>query len=62
MKLSRLVFTSAIKKQSYAVTVTVDTKNLVLGESGATFGSVIWSNGGRYVVRSSVVVTQIDPF
>ncbi|VVB10297.1 unnamed protein product [Arabis nemorensis] len=61
VKPSRLVFTSAVKKRSYAVTVTVDTKNLVLGESGAAFGSVTWSDGGRHVVRSSVVVTQIYP-
>ncbi|CAE5984976.1 unnamed protein product [Arabidopsis arenosa] len=61
VKPSRLVFTSTIKKRSYAVTVTVDTKSFVLGESGAAFGSVTWFDGGRHVVRSSVVVTQIDP-
>ncbi|CAH8262706.1 unnamed protein product [Arabidopsis lyrata] len=61
VKPSMLVFTSTIKKRSYAVTVTVDTKSLVLGETGAAFGSVTWFDGGRHVVRSSVVVTQIDP-
>lgn len=60
VKPPRLVFTSAVKRRSYAVTVTVDTRNVVLGETGAVFGSVTWFDGGKHVVRSPVVVTQMD--
>ncbi|XP_010530892.1 PREDICTED: subtilisin-like protease SBT1.6 [Tarenaya hassleriana] len=58
---SRLAFSQAVKKRSYLVTVTVNTRNMVVGESGAVFGSVTWSDGGKHAVRSPVVVTQIDP-
>ena len=57
---SRLVFTEAVKKQSFVVTVTADTRNLRVGPSGAAFGSLSWSDG-KHVVRSPVVVTQIEP-
>ncbi|CAF2032260.1 unnamed protein product [Brassica napus] len=60
VKPPRLVFSSAVKRRSYAVTVTVDTRNVVLGETGAAFGSVTWFDGGKHVVRSPVVVTQLD--
>ncbi|KAJ8767052.1 hypothetical protein K2173_012564 [Erythroxylum novogranatense] len=56
----KLVFTPAVKKRSFIVTVTADTKNLVLGDTGAAFGSISWSDG-KHVVRSPVVVTQFDP-
>lgn len=60
VKPPRLVFTSAVKRRSYAVTVTVNTRNVVLGETGAVFGSVTWFDGGKHVVRSPIVVTQMD--
>ncbi|KAL1215690.1 Subtilisin-like protease SBT1.6 [Cardamine amara subsp. amara] len=61
VKPPRLVFSSAVKRRSYAVTVTVDPRNMVLGETGAVFGSVTWFDGGKHVVRSPVVVTQMNP-
>ncbi|KAL7002561.1 hypothetical protein U1Q18_003713 [Sarracenia purpurea var. burkii] len=57
---SKLVFSEGVKQLSYAVTVTVDKKNLVLDDSGAVFGSISWLDG-KHVVRSPIVVTQIDP-
>lgn len=60
VKPSKLVFTEAVKERSYLVTVAVDRKNLVLGESGGAFGSLYWSDG-KHVVRSPIVVTQMDP-
>ncbi|KAK9941603.1 hypothetical protein M0R45_007305 [Rubus argutus] len=60
VKPSKLVFTEAVNKRSYLVTVAVDGKNLVLGESGGVFGSLYWSDG-RHAVRSPIVVTQMDP-
>lgn len=60
VKPSKLFFSQQVRKQSYAVTVTVDSKNLVLGESGAVFGSLKWLDG-KHVVRSPIVVTQLNP-
>ncbi|GAY45976.1 hypothetical protein CUMW_093460 [Citrus unshiu] len=60
VKPSRLVFTEGVKKSSFVVTVTADSKNLVLNDSGAVFGSISWSDG-KHEVRSPLVVTQMDP-
>ncbi|GFY89858.1 subtilisin-like serine protease 2 [Actinidia rufa] len=60
VKPSTLVFSDRVKKIRYAVTITVDPKNLVLDDSGAVFGSLSWVDG-KHVVRSPIVVTQIDP-
>ncbi|PIN04857.1 Tripeptidyl-peptidase II [Handroanthus impetiginosus] len=57
---AKLVFTERMRRLGFYVTVTVDGKNLTLGDSGAVFGSVSWVNG-KHVVRSPVVVTQSDP-
>ncbi|KAJ1411683.1 Peptidase S8/S53 domain [Sesbania bispinosa] len=56
---SQLVFSEAVKKRSFVVTVTADTRNLVMGQSGAVFGSLSWTDG-KHVVRSPIVVTQIE--
>ncbi|KAF5745364.1 hypothetical protein HS088_TW07G00948 [Tripterygium wilfordii] len=60
VKPANLAFTEAVKKRSFIVTVTADTRNMMLGDSGAVFGSISWSDG-KHVVRSPVVVTQINP-
>ncbi|KAM7270779.1 hypothetical protein ACFE04_029993 [Oxalis oulophora] len=60
LKPSKLVFTEKTKKQSFIVTVTANTKNLVLGDSGGAFGSFSWSDG-KHNVRSPIVVSQMDP-
>uniref|UniRef100_A0A2P2P146 Subtilisin-like protease SBT1.6 n=1 Tax=Rhizophora mucronata TaxID=61149 RepID=A0A2P2P146_RHIMU len=60
VKPSKLVFTEAVKKASFIVTVTADVRNIVLDDSGAVFGSISWSDG-KHVVRSPIVVTQFDP-
>lgn len=60
VKPSRLVFTEGVKQRSFVVTITADSKNLVLNDSGAIFGSISWSDG-KHEVRSPVVVTQLDP-
>ncbi|XP_073310255.1 subtilisin-like protease SBT1.6 [Primulina huaijiensis] len=56
----KLVFSESVRRLGYYVTVTVDAKNLVMGGSGALFGSLSWLDG-KHVVRSPIVVTQIDP-
>ncbi|CAK9162092.1 unnamed protein product [Ilex paraguariensis] len=60
VKPARLVFSEGVTKLSYFVTLTVDSKNLVLGDSGAVFGSLSWMDG-KHVVRSPILVTQMDP-
>ncbi|KAL2329068.1 hypothetical protein Fmac_022495 [Flemingia macrophylla] len=60
VKPAKLVFSEAVKKRSYVVTVAADTRNLKMGQSGAVFGSLTWTDG-KHVVRSPVVVTQIEP-
>ncbi|CAK7329504.1 unnamed protein product [Dovyalis caffra] len=60
VKPPKLVFTEAVKKRSFIVTITANTRNLILDDSGALFGSISWSDG-KHVVRSPIVVTQIDP-
>ncbi|GLT42915.1 hypothetical protein SLA2020_168920 [Shorea laevis] len=61
VKPTQLAFTEAVKKQSFVVTVTADTSHLVLGDSGAVFGSLSWTDG-KHVVRSPIVVTQFETF
>ena len=62
VKPTKLAFTAAVKKLSYVVTVTSDSKSLVPDDSGAVFGSISWSDGvGKHVVRSPVVVTLLTP-
>lgn len=60
VKPSKLMFSDKVRKLSYYVTITVDSRNLVLGDSGAVFGSLSWMDG-KHVVRSPIVVTQIEP-
>lgn len=60
VKPPKLVFSEKVRQLMYAVTVTVDSKNLVLDDSGAVFGSLSWLDG-KHVVRSPIVVTQINP-
>ncbi|XP_050232169.1 subtilisin-like protease SBT1.6 [Mercurialis annua] len=60
IKPPKLVFNEAVKKRSFIVTVTADTRSLMLDDSGAVFGSISWSDG-KHVVRSPIIVTQIDP-
>ncbi|CAA2965241.1 subtilisin-like protease [Olea europaea subsp. europaea] len=60
VKPGKLVFSENVRKLSYYVTISVDSKNLVLDNSGAVYGSLSWVDGRR-VVRSPIVVTQIDP-
>ncbi|KNA17675.1 hypothetical protein SOVF_077740 [Spinacia oleracea] len=55
-----LVFNEKAKKVTFTVKVTVDSRNLNLGESGAGFGSISWVDG-KHVVRSPIVVTQVNP-
>ncbi|XP_061342128.1 subtilisin-like protease SBT1.6 [Gastrolobium bilobum] len=57
---SRLVFSETVKKRSFVLTVTANTRNLKLGPSGAVFGSLSWTDD-KHVVRSPIVVTQIEP-
>ncbi|GLT30737.1 hypothetical protein SLA2020_055260 [Shorea laevis] len=54
VKPAHLAFTEAVKKLSYTVTVTADPKNPVLGDSGAVFGSLAWTDG-KHVVRSPIL-------
>ncbi|XP_047320005.1 subtilisin-like protease SBT1.6 [Impatiens glandulifera] len=63
VKPGKMVFTEKMKKQSYVVKVTIENSKggLVLGDSGAVFGSISWSDG-KHVVRSPIVVTQMDTF
>lgn len=56
----KLVFTEKVRKLSYFVTVKVAHRNIVMGDSGALFGSLSWMDG-KHVVRSPIVVTQLDP-
>lgn len=58
----KLVFGEAVKKLSFVVTVTVDSRSLVLDDLGAEFGSFSWTEeDGKHVVRSPIVITQLDP-
>ncbi|KAH6767247.1 subtilisin-like serine protease 2 [Perilla frutescens var. hirtella] len=60
VKPRKLVFSEINRRLGYYVNVTVDSKDLVLGDSGAVFGSLSWVDGKR-VVRSPIVVTKTDP-
>ncbi|KAE8690674.1 Subtilisin-like protease SBT1.7 [Hibiscus syriacus] len=62
VKPMKLVFTPAVKKISFFVTITADSKHLVLDDAGAVFGSLTWTDGkNTHVVRSPIIVTQLDP-
>lgn len=60
VKPGKLVFSETVRRLGYYVTITIDSENLVLDDSGAVFGSLSWVDG-KHVVRSPIVVTQIDP-
>ncbi|KAL2937114.1 Subtilisin-like protease SBT1.6 [Bienertia sinuspersici] len=60
VKPSTLVFNEKVKRMTYTVTVTADSKHLNLGDTGAGFGSISWDDG-KHVVRSPIVVTQVNP-
>jgi hypothetical protein len=53
VKPAMLAFADGVTKRSFMVTVTADTRNLVLDDSGAMFGSLSWSDG-THVVRTEV--------
>ncbi|KAK4284848.1 hypothetical protein QN277_001626 [Acacia crassicarpa] len=57
---SELVFSESVKKLRFVLTVTAETRNVVMGPSGAAFGSVSWTDG-KHVVRSPIVITQVVP-
>lgn len=57
---SKLVFSGTVRKLSFAVTVTANSKNLVMGDSGGAFGYLSWLDG-KHVVRSPIAITPIDP-
>uniref|UniRef100_A0A6N2L492 Subtilisin-like protease fibronectin type-III domain-containing protein n=1 Tax=Salix viminalis TaxID=40686 RepID=A0A6N2L492_SALVM len=57
VKPQKLVFSRAVKKRSFIVTVTANTRNLIVGNSGAVFGSISWSDGKHFVRSPIVVVT-----
>ncbi|KAJ9550428.1 hypothetical protein OSB04_014473 [Centaurea solstitialis] len=59
VKPGKLVFSDKVRELSYYVTVKIDRRDLVMGVSGAVFGSVSWVDG-KHVVRSPLVVTQLD--
>lgn len=60
VKPTRLVFSERVRRLSYYVSVKAGNKSsLVLGGSGAVFGSLSWSDG-KHVVRSPIVVTRLD--
>ncbi|KAG9135027.1 hypothetical protein Leryth_011528 [Lithospermum erythrorhizon] len=60
VKPARLTFSENVRKLSYYVTIVVDRKHLLLDDSGAVFGALSWTDG-KHVVRSPIVVTQVDP-
>ncbi|CAK9315325.1 unnamed protein product [Citrullus colocynthis] len=47
-------------EQSFVVAISADNQNLALGDVGAVFGWLSWSDG-KHVVRSPLVVTQLEP-
>lgn len=55
----KLVYSETIKKQSYVVTVSADTKNLDLGDTGAVFGFLSWTDG-KHVVRMPMAVSRME--
>ncbi|KAI3780942.1 hypothetical protein L2E82_10936 [Cichorium intybus] len=56
----KLVFSDKVRELSYYVTVKMDGTSVVMGDSGAVFGSLSWVDG-KHVVRSPIVVTQLEP-
>lgn len=59
VKPRKLVFKPAVTALSYVFTVSADSQNLNLGESGSAFGFLAWSDG-EHVVRSPIVVSRIQ--
>ncbi|KAB2097531.1 hypothetical protein ES319_A01G176800v1 [Gossypium barbadense] len=58
----KLVFTPMVKKTSFFVTITVDSKHLVLDDAEVVFRSLTRTDGNnKHVVRSPILVTQLDP-
>ncbi|PWA68917.1 subtilisin-like serine protease 2 [Artemisia annua] len=57
---AKLVFSDKVRELSYYVNVKIDGTSVVMGDSGAVFGSLSWVDG-KHVVRSPLVVTQLDP-
>ncbi|GJS63995.1 subtilisin-like protease SBT1.6 [Tanacetum coccineum] len=53
----KLVFSDKVRELSYYVTVKIDGTSVVMGDSGAVFGSFSWVDG-KHVIRSPIVVTQ----
>ncbi|KAI3886269.1 hypothetical protein MKX03_007989, partial [Papaver bracteatum] len=60
VKPTKLVFTETVKKLSFAVFVTMDSHNMVMDDSGGLYGYLSWVDG-KHVVRSPIVVSQINP-
>ncbi|XP_022946948.1 subtilisin-like protease SBT1.6 [Cucurbita moschata] len=60
VKPSKLAFSTAVKKQSFVVAISANYPNLTLGDVGAVFGSLSWSDG-KHVVRTPLVVTKLEP-
>ncbi|KAL8228368.1 hypothetical protein R6Q57_015952 [Mikania cordata] len=60
VKPEKLAFSDKVRELSYWVTVNIDGSNVMMGDSGAVFGSLSWVDG-KHVVRSPIVVTQLDP-
>ncbi|GJU43444.1 subtilisin-like protease SBT1.6 [Tanacetum coccineum] len=56
----KLVFSDKVRELSYYMTVKIDGTSVVMGDSGAVFGSLSWVDG-KHVIRSPIVVTQLDP-
>lgn len=60
VKPTKLVFTESVKKLSFAVFVSMDSHNMVMDDSGGLYGYLSWVDG-KHVVRSPIVVSQINP-
>nr|GMD07040.1 subtilisin-like protease SBT1.6 [Ipomoea batatas] len=45
VKPTKLVFSETVRKLNYYVTISMDSKNVVLDDSGAVFGSLSWTDG-----------------
>ncbi|XP_058090899.1 subtilisin-like protease SBT1.6 [Magnolia sinica] len=60
VKPAKLVFSELVKKQSFAVTVSANSKNLSFDESDVIYGFLSWLDG-KHVVRSPIVVTRFMP-
>jgi hypothetical protein len=58
VKPEKLVFSPAVKKQSFAVTVAAASAPAV---AAPVYGHVVWSDGRGHDVRSPIVVTWLQP-